>query len=265
MLVVVLVSVAVSAVRRRRRDDAHSVEGYRHTLHTLEGLRSLPPAVERRVGGTQADRHGGADAPGTPAAPVGPVRSRREVLREPARDRSIRAMDRPQRRLGAAAALAVLVVAVVAAVVVVGLRSDHHTPPRTASSSPPTTHARAHHSAPTTTLPASYTAESSTSTAATYRPASNAYSLQLGTTSGACWVSVTTAGGTTVFAATLTTGASKVLTVSGPATVVIGAPSVVAVSIDRVPVVLPTGFQAPFTMTLTPAAASTGTATTSGG
>ena len=42
--IVVVVSASAWAMRRRSADDAHSVEGYRQTLNTLQGIGERPPA-----------------------------------------------------------------------------------------------------------------------------------------------------------------------------------------------------------------------------
>jgi hypothetical protein len=65
---------------------------------------------------------------------------------------------------------------------------------------------------------------------------------------------MSTSSGTSVFSGTLLSGQTKALSVTGAATVIIGAPSAVAITLDHEPVVLPTGYGTPFTMTLQPAA-----------
>ena len=67
-------------------------------------------------------------------------------------------------------------------------------------------------------------------------------------------MTVSTPGGTSIFTQTLTPGQSKTLSVTGESMVVIGAPSSLVVTVDHEPVVLPSGYGTPFTMTLQPAA-----------
>lgn len=307
LLVAVLVGVAASMVRRRRSDDVHSVEGYRQTLHTLQGIRSRPPLADRRVGGNrpeyldyrgrpappdqgrptarpdqgaqgEGEISGEEDASGEERHVAGPLIGaappaarrhatsgrRRMVFGEAdapsgpvpvggtARGRSMAMMDRPPHRLGLPIAVVLIVAAVVVAVVLVALR-HHHSPTASGSSTSSTT-GRSHPTSTTTTQPARYTAVTSTSAGATYTPAVSDYSLQVGAPTGACWVSISSSTGSTVFVGTLTTGSSKTFTMTGKSSIVIGAPSVVAVSIDRVPVVLPAGAQSPFTVTISPGA-----------
>lgn len=103
-----------------------------------------------------------------------------------------------------------------------------------------------------TTLPSSYSPTTATATAATYVPPVSPYTLVVGATTGNCWISVTS-GGSTVLAQTFSPGTEQSLSLSGVATVLVGAPSVLTVTLDGAPVVLPSGFGSPFTMTLSPA------------
>jgi hypothetical protein len=87
---------------------------------------------------------------------------------------------------------------------------------------------------------------------ATYAPATTSYTLTVGASSGNCWMDVTSASGTTVLAQSLTAGTTHPLTLSGKATILIGAPTVAVLKIDNVPAVLPAGAGAPFTVTIIP-------------
>lgn len=162
-------------------------------------------------------------------------------------------MNRAPRRIGGIVAVAALVLAAIGAIVYVGVRSPH----KNRGASVTTTTGRSRHSATTTTtattLPARYIAVSSTTSSATFAPVAASYTLMVGATTGDCWVSVTEASGTAVLSQTLTPGTSKSFAMSGKTTIVIGAPSVVKVSIDDVPAVLPQGAQAPYTVVLAPA------------
>jgi hypothetical protein len=76
------------------------------------------------------------------------------------------------------------------------------------------------------------------------------YALALSATSGPCWLEATdTSSGAVLFSGTLFAGQSHTVTASGPVTVVVGAPSAFAATVDATPVTLPTGYQAPFTLT----------------
>src|SRR5271165_7117566 len=67
--VVVLAVVAIWGLRRRGGDDVHSVEGYRHTLDTLQGIRSKTPTSVRVVAGRE-ESEGRHAAPPEPPAPA---------------------------------------------------------------------------------------------------------------------------------------------------------------------------------------------------
>lgn len=302
MIVVVVVVVLVVAagaawlVRRRGGDDTHSVEGYRNTLDTLQGIRSRTPSTVRLLGRDDdppdADEPGPAAGPGAPAAGrtgyprpgTGPGQNL--VFEEPStrspgavpapggrhrrtQDRAISAMNHRPRRWGAPALVAVVVVAVLVAIILIGAHARHPksstttTGPRsnptttaggasTGGNGTTTTSKPARTTTTTTTVPPSFTAITFTSTTATYVPPAAAYTVTLSATTGQCWLTVKSSTGTTVFSQTLGPGQSKTLTLTGTSTIVIGAPTVVAVTVDQKPVVLPTGYRTPFLMTLQP-------------
>jgi hypothetical protein len=242
VVVVGVIALLGATVHRRRVDELHSVEGYRRRLDTLQHMRNRP-AVRP---GPPPDEGG---EPHVRTLPPPPPSAR-------ARERSLAAMNYRPRRVGGPIAAVVIVLAAVGALVYVGLQHRHHTTPtssRTTTSSPGHHHSHGHSTSTTTTLPKRYVAVSSSVTSATYAPASASYVLSVGATTGQCWVGVTASNGTTVLSQTLTPGTVKSLTMTGRSTIVIGAPSVVTISIDHVTVVLPAGAQAPFTVTVVPA------------
>ncbi len=294
-MVVVVVIVVVLAlvvgvawlVRRRGGDETHSVEGYRSTLDTLGGMRARTSTV--RVLGQSEE----ASDPPRPAArnlvfedptPTPPALGRR------GQDRAMSAMNHRPRRLGAPILVAAVVIALLVVVVVIGARAQHHHPNATATTT--TGHAKttsttghtgttttAGHgrttttTAPkttTTTVPTSFVATTSTPTSGTYQPPTSAYTLTLTATTGACWVTVKSSTGSTVFSQTLASGQTQSVPLTGASTIELGAPSALTVTLDRKPVVLPNGYQTPFLMTFqpagaspTPAAGTTGSASTS--
>lgn len=227
VVAVVVVLAGALLIGRRRSADASSVHSYRQTLSTLEQLQGRPRG------------------PGQPAgAPTRPLRPR------PAR-RSLAVMDHGPRRLGAPV-LAVAIVAVVVGVLLyVGAKPRHPAPAVSHTTDTTTTTTR--QTTTTTSQPARYTAVSSTTSSATYAPATTSYTLTVGASSGSCWMDVTSANGTTVLAQSLTAGTTHPLTLSGKATILIGAPTVAVLKIDNVPAVLPAGAGAPFTVTIVPA------------
>ena len=228
VVAVVVVLAGALLIGRRRTTEASSVHSYRQTLSTLEQLQGRPRSHGQPAG-----------------VPTRPLRPR------PAR-RSLAVMDHGPRRLGAPVVAVAIVAVVVGVLLYVGARPHHATPSAsradrttpTSSTQPPTT--------TTTSQPARYTAVSSTTSSATYAPATTSYTLTVGASSGNCWMDVTSASGTTVLAQSLTAGTTHPLTLSGKATILIGAPTVAVLEIDNVPAVLPAGAGAPFTVTIIP-------------
>jgi hypothetical protein len=260
--VVVLSLAAVLLTRRRAHDDVHSVEGYHRSLHTLEHINAHPaaPAPEHesavRLAGTPSVR---VTDPPWGAAPPGPVAfddtdpgagtpPQRAVVH---RDKAMSSIDHRPRRLAAPA----MAVAAVIVLVIVLLVTGSHTvaPPghHHGTSVGPRPHGEgdATTTTSTTSAPAVSLPQSATPSAATYEVSSAAFTLALSATSGACWVDATdSASGSTLFAGTLQPGDSQTVAASGPVTLVVGAPTVLAASVDGTPVALPPGFHTPFTM-----------------
>jgi hypothetical protein len=270
VVAVVLVALALRAFFRRGGDEAHSVDNYRHTLHTLSDIQGRSTTRSVRVIGQEDDPAAERVAAGGESSPPAfedaalrpPVPPARDVRR---RDRAMASMNHGPRRVAAPLAVGVVVLAALAAVVVVGARSQHHKPSSgtgAPSSSPTTTTRRARLPArqttttttTTTTVPSRFVPLSATSLTATYRPPATTYSVTLATTTSECWVTVSSSSGASIYSETMSPGQTKALSVSGATTVIIGAPSALAVTVDHEPVVLPTGYGTPFTMTLQPAA-----------
>jgi hypothetical protein len=119
----------------------------------------------------------------------------------------------------------------------------------TPSSTPATT--------PSTQPPTVSEPQSSSASAATYQVANADFTVALSATSGPCWVDATNATtGATYFVGTLTLGQQHSFAATGPVSLVVGAPNVLAASVDGTPVQLPPGFQTPFTMNFVPMAPS---------
>lgn len=181
----------------------------------------------------------------------------------PQRDKAMVSINHRPRRL-AAPAMALTAVSVLIVVLLV-TGSHNVTPPHhhktgsaggtTSSSSPTTTPKKTE-----TTTPSSQTAQPSprssvsapqlsTSRSATYDVVGGEFTLDLSATSGACWVDVTNStSGTTYFEGLLEPGGQHALNLTGPVTVAVGAPTVFGASVNGTAVVLPAGFQTPFTM-----------------
>jgi hypothetical protein len=87
--------------------------------------------------------------------------------------------------------------------------------------------------------------------------AATSYSLSLAATTGECWVEATnTATGSVLFTATLFSGQSHTVVATGPVTVIAGAPAAFSATVNGTAVTLPSGYQAPFTLSFQTAAAS---------
>jgi hypothetical protein len=286
--VVVLALTAALVIRRMNRDDTHSVEGYHRSIHTLETINTHPavsstvvepslspasafPASVVRVGGSPSVRV--TDAPSPAAVPPVPpppgTRPEAPVIFDDAgpavlpthepvgnRDKAMGSINHRPRRL---AAPATAVAAVIVLVVVLLVTGSHTVAP------PPGHHAgsngkhlrspkgnsgetTAPSTTPTTSPPIAVP-QSGTARTATYDVTGSNFTLDFAATSGACWVDVTSsATGATLFTKTLQPGQQAALAVSGPATVVVGAPTVLGVLVNGSAVALPSGFQTPFTM-----------------
>jgi hypothetical protein len=166
--------------------------------------------------------------------------------------------------LAAIAAVAVLIVILI----VTGMHTSAPTSSHSRTHTPPTSHPSVTsttvgaHQPPTTstTVPPVVSAPSAaTANGATYTVGSATYTLALSATSGPCWVQVTdTPTGAVLFSTTLYAGQSHTLTVTGPVTVVAGAPSAFSATVDGTPVTLPSSYQTPFTLTFQTAGSGSG-------
>ncbi|MHB1777234.1 MAG: DUF4115 domain-containing protein [Acidimicrobiales bacterium] len=323
---VVVAAVAVVAIglvaRRRAGTEVGSVEGYRHTLSTLEGIRSRAdqsgvrigegPPAEGRSTGPLADRlsvDGGTEGGGRRDQTVGgPGRlvfddalssgrshgdrgARRPAagpvqLTPRGQHRALSAMNHGPRRVAGPVLVALIVLGLVGVVVEIGLHQRHpkpaaahgrttasaghttgtvrsrgaggartsrtgtHTSGRTAGTG---THHRRTPTTTTPTTPTSFAAANVTANGATYAVPAGSYSLSLATTNGPCWILVTDSAGSTVFTETMPPGSRHRLTASGALQVELGAPGSISVEVDSRPLVLPNGYQSPFTMSVQPA------------
>jgi hypothetical protein len=225
-----------------------------------------PPGSASSAAGAAAGYRFGEDEVGAGAAE--PSRFIRDTPRQ--RRRALNSMNHGPRRFAAPVIAGVLVLGAVAALAVVGAHT-HRRP----SGSTTTTHvghtAAARHSGTTTaaagrhaagqhkasttttTKPPSYTAVSSTSTSATYVPPAPSYVLHIAASIGPCWVQVAnTETGNVELSQTLSAGDAQPVSVRGTTTVELGAPGNVTIELDGTPVVLPSGYGTPFTLTFAP-------------
>lgn len=265
---VVVVVGSAWAVKRRGSTDAHSVEGYRQTLDTLQSLGARPATSVRARRDDPGAELGASRSSRVARRPVPPQRSAGMPRRPPFGDAGRpepappwaagrRPSWRPPRR-GPAVVLVAAVVVVLGIAAAIALTG--HSTPGAKGGSRATGSRTSGSSAPgrkptttTTTLPTRYSPADATTTAATYTTPGPTFAMTFTATSGSCWVQVTDASGKTVFAASVAAGTSQTVTGSGPTTVDLGAPTVVQVALDHAPVELPAGYRAPFTMTFAPA------------
>jgi hypothetical protein len=200
-------------------------------------------------------------------------------------DKAMHSINQRPKRLGALVAMAAVILLIVV-LVLAGMHSNS-TPPKHPTSGTATTvttpPARTHPHSGTTATNGHQSNRRSASTTTTVAPVVSApaatspneanyqvgvasYSLALSATSSDCWVSATSdSTGAVLFSGILSAGQSNTIAVTGPITVVAGAPDAFAATVNGVAVQLPFGFQAPFTLKLetTGTAPSSSTTTTS--
>jgi Domain of unknown function (DUF4115) len=212
-------------------------------------------------------------APAVPKAPS-ELASRRQAGR---RDRAMTAMNRRPRRLAAPAVAVGGVVVLIVVLLVVGAHTvvpaSHRGSDKTSGHT--TTSIQSHRShrqrkrrqttTTTTAAPTVSQALSGSAGSATYDVSRGTFALDISATSGECWVEVTsTTSGATLFSGVLDPGSQHTVNATGPLTVLVGAPSAFAASVDGSVVTLPQGAQSPFTMQLvTPTSSTSPTSTTS--
>jgi Domain of unknown function (DUF4115) len=186
------------------------------------------------------------------ASPPAPTRASVKALR--------RSAHPPSRVPSVVAFLLVLVVVAVVAVLLSGVGTHHNaSPPKVTS--PPTT-ARAHAKTGTrsvstttsTTVPPSVQPIVSTVSiqGASYTAPDTAYTVTL-TATGPCWVYADLAStGTVLYTGTLDAGQAQTLSATGPLDVELGHATTMTVTMNGLPVVYPTPYQAVFTMRFIP-------------
>lgn len=282
--VVVVALTTALLTRRMGRNDVHSVEGYHRSIHTLESINAHPaahgeaagtdlgvkppfPESAIRVGGSASVRVTDARPPVPPVPPPvtdpdAPVTfddagTPPPVVHEPVgnRDKAMGSINHRPRRLAAPATAVAVVIVLVVVLLLTGSHtvaplprhhggssSSHVTLPKVDPG--PTVTNTTSTTSPPVLVPLSGAAGS-----ATYDVAGTNFTLAFSATSGLCWVDVTNStSGAMLFEKTLEPGEQQSLAVSGPVTVVIGAPTVLGVLVDGRAVALPSGYRTPFTM-----------------
>jgi Domain of unknown function (DUF4115) len=282
-----LLGLGVFALRRRERDEIHSIDHYRNALRTLDEMR--PPTSSVRILSEDEARelrqpHPGSlirsDVPpppgrffedGPPGAddeaevPAGHRRHLRSALHH---DEPEWAMSRMQdrhilqnRELLAAAGAIVLLLILIVVGVAIGTSSSKHASSTTAA--PSTTSAPRTTTSTTQRLTQLVAQPGFSATAATYYVPGTNLQAVVSASQGPCWTTVSTADNQTLFNGTIAGGASQSFQHAGALTVTLDAPGNVSVSVNGVPVVLPPGYGAPLALSFTaPPATTTTTSTT---
>jgi hypothetical protein len=198
---------------------------------------------------------------------------------ERARRAALQSMNHRPRRLMATLTVLVLLLAFGALAYVGSHRANHHATASHTTSTTSSTATTGGHSTTTvprhtpttttrpktvrttpTTLPTQIVATASTAFTASYPSTTATYVVSL-TANSECWVlAKNQATGAVVFTGTLAAGANQILTTTGPMRVELGAPNV-TMTLNGIPVVLPTPMQSPFVATFVPPAAPVGSAT----
>jgi Domain of unknown function (DUF4115) len=266
-------------------------------VDSVHGARGAYPESAVRLAGTATVRV--TDAPSPPPVPpvplpegvhpdqpvafddAAPVVSPPAALPEVGhRDKAMIAINHRPRRLAAPAMALAGVTVLIVVLLVTGSHSvapRHHgatgSPGHSHSSTsvpqhkkavttPDSTPGSTPGSTPVTAAPTVSGPLSSSPSAATYQVADAGFTLSLSATSGACWVDVTNStSGAPLYVGTLASGQQQSFTATSPVTVVIGAPTLLAATVDGAPVQLPAGFRTPFTMSFVTAGAGAGAAT----
>ncbi len=155
------------------------------------------------------------------------------------------------RRTRIVASVAVIVIAggIGAALALGGTPSPTRAPSRATSHSSRPITAAGHGLTTTTAVAHALVPTAATAFGAHYAPPSTAYTVAIHA-SAQCWVMATDpSSGRVVWTGTIAAGSSRSLPVSGVLGLELGAPTDADVTVDGLPVQLPTGYRSPFTMT----------------
>jgi hypothetical protein len=300
MIAAILVIVGVLLLRRRGRDEIHSIDHYRHALDTLQEMRGPAGSSVRILTDDEVRElrkptplpviRTDVRAPVPPRIPAPPEGRDGMVFDEagqPTEEHSLEpggrghlhhenpswAINRMENRRplqsreiwAAVGALVVLLVLIVVGVVIGRSSSGGSHASSTSTSRPHTTTTKP---ATTTTqaAPASWTpVAGGSATAASYQIPGSSYTVTVTGATGDCWTVATSASGSQVFAGSIAQGASQDIMGASGLSVTLGAPGNVTVKVNGVPVTFPTSFAAPLVLTFVspPPPTTTTTTTTS--
>jgi len=299
MIGIIVIIVGYLLLRRRGRDEIHSIDNYRHALDTLQEMRgptgssirilsddevaelrkptpmpvirsdattTVPPRIPPPAESTEGMVF---DEVGAPVEPHPESEEHHRGLHHHEDPHwAINRMDnrRPVQNREIKAAIAALVVLVI--LVVAGIAIGRSG----SGAGPQATTTTLHHvttttKAPTSTsvpAPASFSPEPGASaTAATYLVPGSAYTVTVTPTAGACWTIATAASGSQIFAGTVSAGSPQEIKGASGLSISLGAPAGVSVKINGVPVNFPTGYSVPLVLSfINPPPATTTTTTT---
>jgi hypothetical protein len=204
---------------------------------TFEGPGEAWPGAGRPSSREPGDRSSAGESR-PPATPVTADRLRPSVSPDELRRQGA------MRKIVVGSVAAVAVVLILAAAVLLTLHGSPHK-----AASPPASHTTTSANATTSTTAVTTTttpvlkAVSTSGDSATYKAPSGRYTLRFTTTSGACWIGVqpSVGSGTYLYSSTLQAGGAASYKGSGVLAVQLGAPEYVSVSLNGVPVQVPTG------------------------
>lgn len=272
--IAVVGAVLVGLTWRRGGDERNSVDDYHQTLETLRhlaernpgnGIRgsrgdAAAPAASRSS--TLISRSGpprdAGSAPAAASSTVSQLASGRRVYQGRNRVLSAGPPQISGRGVLVAAVLVVLIAVVAVGVALAPSHPSHKlgapavssTTSVTSSprSSTPTTRSgsSSRRRPPATTVPPSLQATTSSTTSADYSAPGSSYTVTL-SASGACWIlAEATSSGDVLWTGTMESGQTQQIAATGSVSVRLGAAFDVRVSVNGVPVVLPSDHGSPF-------------------
>ncbi len=263
---IALIAIAVvlllgAGVWRWRTRDTGSVENYRETLRTLSELSRRAPLLADEL--TKVEHEEGVVA--TPATHLvfedGALRSPEALPRTQKRDRALAAMNRRGNRHTGSILLVVVVALALISVGIVGAHDSNKKKKPTATTLPTHHHGKTT-TTTTTTAPATLRLLSQSTKGAIYRAPGETYTVTISAT-GTCWVGVTTAAGATLLNQTLNANTSKTISVTGAATLIVGVPNAISITVNGEAMQIPTGILGPYSATLIESTAAPTSSTTS--
>jgi hypothetical protein len=293
VVVVVAGAVVAKLTWRPSNDEVHSVKDYHSALGTIGDLarRNPPPGT----GGSDRSQerglvHGGSETPlvfdddrTTGQTPRVSSSDATPIFRsDRARRQALSSMNHRPRHWVLATAIVVVLVAFGALAYVGSHRNNNHPgkksnaavtrttatddtshPSTTTPTTRPKAKSKSKPKATTpTTAPAQIVALQTTATTASYPAPTTSYQVSVTASTEPCWIQATAADtGTTLWAGTIQTGASQIIQAGGTMVLDIGAAGSV-ITLNGVPVVLPTSLSAPFEATFTAGASATTAPTT---